>query len=611
MPTIIRPKAEVNSQDYRPIWQIFGTNFRSQSGDNALADACPWCGKDRFYLNIRSGCYHCKHCEQSGNVTTYLTWVHNMHLKATTAEHYLALKERRGIASQTLRRYELAYYADDDCWLIPFKSSKDNVVNIQRYYWNKPKPNKLNLPGLPLGIFGFHHLGDKSKLVIMLEGAFDLMAADYQIGAQNRFKYILLGIPGTFKREWVEHLRGYKVRTLFDNDEGGRKLTEQVRKLLGESGKAAELSFLKWPEGTEGWDINDLICRDPKLALLEWSRVNSIKITAASPVLIYHGFQPASEAKELDWVWPDHMPCGTYVSLSGEKGTFKSTMAIEWAALYTTGRKMPMCDRVGFPAGNVLYIHAEDDRKSVEDRFRQFKGDPSMWHTMPAFLESGEQLNLLEHLDRLREVVREFGIRFVIIDGQNSVVGAPCIATDMLARRNITNPLHQFAQRENICLLGIRNEDPDGRAMGPQSMGDIGRCVIRAVEEPPKGNPPYCVLKFVRVSEVARTAYPDIPYSVEDLGGSSRRILWGRRRPTTDRAAADRMGRKPTKADRRVAKSVAQTLDADLRDVWRRRAEAAAASGAGGQGQREAQGGKAMPPFSVNGHGGGHNGDGK
>jgi hypothetical protein len=178
------------------------------------------------------------------------------------------------------------------------------------------------------------------------------------------------------------------------------------------------------------------------------------------------------------------------------------------------------------PAGHVLYIHAEDDRDSIEQAFEWAGGDLDKWLSMPAMTQDDDPLNILDHLPEVSEIIRKYGIRFVVIDGQNSVVGAPRINTDMNARWYVTNKLHQFAQRENICLLGIRNEDREGRGLGPQSMGDIGRCVMRAVQV--QKSPPYCVLEFVKVRKAARELYPDIPYSARDLGGSHAEIVWGK-----------------------------------------------------------------------------------
>jgi len=149
-----------------------------------------------------------------------------------------------------------------------------------------------------------------------------------------------------------------------------------------------------------------------------------------------------------------------------------------------------------------------------------------------AVLKNGDSLNMLEHLPEIEETIRQYGIRLVIVDGQNSVVGAPDIGTDMKGRFNVTNRLHQFAQRLNICLLGIRNEDKDGRALGSQSMNDLSRCVWRVEEGKPDGSKRYFRLLFVKVSPTNPKHYRPVPYSVQDRSTGEhdshlRSILWG------------------------------------------------------------------------------------
>jgi hypothetical protein len=64
-------------------------------------------------------------------------------------------------------------------------------------------------------------------------------------------------------------------------------------------------------------------------------------------------------------------------------------------------------------------------------------------------------------------------------------------------------------------------------------MKDLGRCVLRAEELKRCKGRRYFMLVFVKVNDVNQDLYPPIPYSVEDLGGASRRILWGVWRPKT------------------------------------------------------------------------------
>ncbi len=528
---------KIPDKNYSKVFEAFGVVFAKISGDQAQADECPFCGKDRFSVNVKSGQYDCKKCQESGNVTIFLTKMHKQFFEATTTDDYLALKAKRGgIATQTLRDvHQLAYDRAGGRWLIPFKNANGNVVNIQFYHPNRDKPNKFNLPLLPTAIYGFDNLtDDKKKIVFLCEGPFDAIALDWNIGATKRSKYVILATPGTFKEAWVDHFKGRKVRALYDNDDGGRQHRERVQKLLGESKVAEKLEVLLWPDKLpddkptpDGYDINDLASQYPKTSIVGFTEKHCVKVIPTPKLIFQHGRRNTEDEIPKDWPWPNHLCCNTYVSFSGRQGTFKSTIMQEIAARYTTGQPMPMCKIAGMPAGHVLYIYAEDDRADVENGFEWAGGDITKLISMPATVRDGDPLNILDHLREFEQTIREKGIRLVIIDGQNSVVGAPNISTDMLARCNVTNKLHQFAQRLNICLIGIRNEDADGRALGPQSMGDIGRCVLRAVENEPISNPPYCKLMFVKVSGRARVLYPPIPYSVQNLGGSHRKILWG------------------------------------------------------------------------------------
>src|SRR5262245_44795297 len=64
-------------KNYAPIFEMFGVAFgKPNSSGEALAEECPWCGKDRFYLNVEKGQYDCKHCGEQGNVYTFLTKTH-------------------------------------------------------------------------------------------------------------------------------------------------------------------------------------------------------------------------------------------------------------------------------------------------------------------------------------------------------------------------------------------------------------------------------------------------------------------------------------------------------------------------------------------------------
>jgi hypothetical protein len=512
----------------------FGVSFSGEhngSTENLRAEYCPFCDGSKFFLHIRTGQWNCFKCQEKGNIPTFLTRMHAEYLKATTAEDYAALRAKRGIAPQTLRAHGLAYDKAEDRWLIPFKNKQGSVVNIQTFWPSRAKPNKFNLPELPTCLYGFDRFStDADKLVLLCEGPFDAIALDFQL-ATNRKKYDVLGMPGSLKEEWAKLFAGRKVRCLFDNDQGGKRHGERAQKLLGNV--ADELRILRWPDGfPDGCDVNDLVRDHPDVKIVGWSKEHSFAFVAEPKLVIQHGKGPQTD-EPTAWIWPDHLPCSTYVSFSGKRGTFKTNIAVELAARYSKGEPMPLCEEIGLPAGHVLYVDAENGPKRLNTLFEQYGGDFEHWHLLLPETVDGEFLNILEHLKEIEQTIRQFGIRFVILDGQNSLVGAPNISTDMLARHNITNKLHRFAQRLNVCLLGVRNDDATGRALGPQSMSDIGRSILRAEELEPLGGHRYCVLKFERVSEVAKCLYPDIPFAVENSPDSSPVVFWGKPRPDT------------------------------------------------------------------------------
>jgi hypothetical protein len=67
-------------------------------------------------------------------------------------------------------------------------------------------------------------------------------------------------------------------------------------------------------------------------------------------------------------------------------------------------------------------------------------------------------------------------------------------------------------------------------------MSDLGRGILRSVELPKYKGERYLELIFERISDAAPSTHPPIPYSVENLGESSRKILWGKKRPRTAQA---------------------------------------------------------------------------
>lgn len=524
------------------LFRRLGVDLADTTNPTEYRGQCPFCnddGEGKFYVNVEEGLYHCKKCDEQGNIVAFLTWFYQQRLQQTDADDRKDLAQKLGVGPQTIHRHGLAVDSFGQTWYIPFRNAQGNIVNLQRYLPDKPKPNKFNLPGLPLSIYNFdqfvHH---KERIAFVCEGVSDALALDDAIGHKHRARYSIIATPGGFSDSWADYFQGVKLRLLYDNDEAGEKHRERALKLLaGERRIADEVRYLKWPETIpQGWDIRDFVRQYSNVSVVDFLNKHCVKHVTDSKLRWSFGWDGPCQEEKIDWVWPHRIRCGSYCSLSGRGGSFKSTLMRDCVARYTRGDPWPECHQATMRAGYVVYLFAEETEAKVRSSLVSFGTDMSKVILLHAVQTDDQQLNVLEQLDGIREMIRDYGVRLLIIDGQNSVVGAPCIATDMLARFNVTNKLHQFAIKENIALVGIRNEDEHGRALGPQSMADLARCILRTEnleDHPDHPGTHFFRLHFKKVSDAPKSLHPSIPYAVTDdpSGLTPPKILWGKSRP--------------------------------------------------------------------------------
>jgi len=63
--------------------------------------------------------------------------------------------------------------------------------------------------------------------------------------------------------------------------------------------------------------------------------------------------------ERVSWLWPRRIPAGKLVTLDGDPGLGKSTLALEFAATITTGGAWPDGSVCDFP-GDIILLSAED-----------------------------------------------------------------------------------------------------------------------------------------------------------------------------------------------------------------------------------------------------------
>jgi hypothetical protein len=533
-------------RDYADLFKTLGVMFRTRSGDEVIAETCPFCMKEpsKFYVNVTTGQYDCKHCSESGNAYTYVRWYYDEALRTTTDADYHRLKVQRNLPLQTLKRHGLAWDRGEQCWLIPYKSLKGEALNLTRYHPSSGE--KYSLPCLPLCLYGLSDLSAPDaraeRTLLILEGPFDAIAADHQLRERKtRVRFDLLAVPsaGTFRPAWFEHLKGYAaVRLCYDNDRAGREGQERVARLAREHKFRGKMLALAWPpDRPDKYDVSDLIRDGGSLAELTREHCKLVNAPGANLV-----FVRGDQVKDvpLEWLWREHIPLGSFVSLSGCRGSQKSLIARYLAARATAGLTMPNCATALAPTP-VLYFTSEDSDARVRDLVKAHGGDLGLLHVHD-IVSAAEPVDLLECLEEIEALIGSLGARLVVLDALNSFTGGD-ISSDSKARRTLSGRLHALARKTGACVLGLRNwgrhvsPEAENRALGAISLSDVARCTMNTeVLEKTDGQAWPYRLVWDRLTDAPR---PDpLDYDLKDLSTGShdkymRRLVW-RPRPTAD-----------------------------------------------------------------------------
>lgn len=124
--------------------------------------------------------------------------------------------------------------------------------------------------------------------------------------------------------------------------------------------------------------------------------------------------------EKVSWLWPGRLPLGKLITLDGDPGVGKSTLALTWAAIVTTGGVWPDKTRCEHP-GDVILMSAEDGlADTIRPRLDAAGADATRIHAVQGVpLDSeGEALRMatLADVEMLRHLIKATGARLVIID---------------------------------------------------------------------------------------------------------------------------------------------------------------------------------------------------
>ena len=252
-------------------FEYHGVQFHTESDDEFIG-ICPFCTGRKLYINRKTTQYSCKHCGKTGNLSTFLKDIVDMHLEDTTIKHYRSLSKLRGLPVKVLKKFHLAYDTVNNRWLLPCQSINGTVRDVR--IWNSKTRKLLCTRGCKSQLYNavafnpstststLSNSGMDIGIVWIVEGEWDVLALDYllQKAGPKRHLDIVVGLPGgeVFKDEWVEYFHNHRVRVCLDNDSVGDRGAEKIRQRIG--GSVHNIKYLCWPDNRKkGYDIRDFV----------------------------------------------------------------------------------------------------------------------------------------------------------------------------------------------------------------------------------------------------------------------------------------------------------------------------------------------------------------
>lgn len=188
--------------------------------------------------------------------------------------------------------------------------------------------------------------------------------------------------------------------------------------------------------------------------------------------------------ERVEWLWPGRLPVGKIVTLDGDPGLGKSTLALNIAATVTRGDDWP--DRGASPAGDVLLLSAEDGlADTVRPRLDAAGADVSRVHAIEGKTlidpDTGQTylrpLTLADVYD-LGSAMEQTGARLLIVDVLMAFLPAGTDSHKDQDIRRVLSALATAGERNRCSVLLLRhlNKSKGGDPIyrGGGSIGIVG-----------------------------------------------------------------------------------------------------------------------------------------
>jgi hypothetical protein len=303
MPQIIKEGTTNNQSKF---FKFYGMDLRDASAQESYGE-CPWCQKEKFYINTTTGQYQCKVCGSKGNPIEFIRklWVESYKQKEELKGLEELRVDRKLLYSETLTYWGICKSIIDGTWLIPGYNHLGKLCNLYKYALDYKTNKRVVLSGpdpLKHQLFGLPMFNPTRKIVAICEGVWDAMAfweamrsARIEEGslASEHLKLehtgvegssllneiTVIGVPGcnVFYESWVQLLADKTACFMYDSDHprtvnnvvieppGIAGVKRAIGVILKAESKPQDVKFLFWgkdgfdPSKPNGFDIRDAL----------------------------------------------------------------------------------------------------------------------------------------------------------------------------------------------------------------------------------------------------------------------------------------------------------------------------------------------------------------
>jgi len=269
-------------------------------------------------------------------------------------------------------------------------------------------------------------------------------------------------------------LHGATVIVVADKDTPGRKHAADVAVSLAGLAEVVVVEALVGKDSADhiaaGHGVDELVQVEVVSTATTPEPVPRLSVVRLSDVV----------PERVSWLWPGRIPVGKLVTLDGDPSLGKSTLALTFAAVVTTGGTWPDASTCTFP-GDVILLSGEDGlADTVRPRLDAAKADVTRVHAVQGVTLADGSLRppTLADVDELHELVTETGARLLIVDVLMAYLPSGTDSHKDQDIRRVLSRLGTLADSTGCTVLLLRhlNKAKGGDPMyrGGGSIGIVG-----------------------------------------------------------------------------------------------------------------------------------------